>query len=628
MRRPVLAALACLSLGCDPADMYESAPDARPADARPAAQSREALFAEYCATCHADAGGTKAPSLLAMNAMSPALIVFSMTNGRMKTEAAALSFEQQLMVADYIGKAENPNALAVDTRCADTTVDPTPRLSRWGFDAENSGRVPAGTARVTSENVARLELRWAFGLPRAVDARSQPAITADTLFIASSGGALFALDRYTGCTKWRYDAPVPLRTALTLGALNSRPTLFFGDASAHVTAVDALTGEAVWRTETRVGEHSILTGAVVQHEDRLVVPVSSYEVALARDPSFECCKTHGAVMSLAARDGRILWTTHMTESATARGVTAAGVTRWGPSGVSVWSTPTVDAVRGVVYVGTAQNASSPATAYSDSVLALALENGDVVWHFQAMAGDAYNDGCATFPRGPNCPTEAGPDFDIGAAVILAQDSAGIPVLLVGQKSGDVYAIDPDAKGALRWQKRVGSGSALGGIHWGLAVRDHVVFAPVSDPPFPLPGYVPRPGVHALNIDDGSKVWSHAADPACTTTIRDYFSRTELYPACSFFYGFSAAPTVVNDLLFAPSLDGRVNAFDAATGALRWQFDTIREFDTVNGVTAHGGSIDSAGVQAVGEWVYVQSGYSVFGQLPGNVLLAFRLTTED
>ncbi len=107
-------------------------------------------------------------------------------------------------------------------------------------------------------------------------------------------------------------------------------------------------------------------------------------------------------------------------------------------------------------------------------------------------------------------------------------------------------------------------------------------------------------------------------------MRAYFNRDVLYPPCSFYYGFSATPTVVNDVVFAPSLDGRVNAFAAESGKLLWQYETVRPFETVNEVDAHGGSIDAAGVQAAGRMVYVQSGYSLFGQLPGNVLLAFEL----
>ena len=602
----------------------------KPEVERQPALSGEELYATHCAECHAAGDATKAPSLIAMKQTGVSRVLFAITNGTMKTEAATLSLPEQIRVAKFVGTSGTSYQTPQASICDDDEIDLAGGVRRWGFDANNSGRVPPGVSQLDASNVGSLKLKFAFGLPQVSDARSQPVITADTLYAAAVSGSIFALDRFSGCTKWQYDAAVAPRTSLTLGSINQagaqRPVLFFGDAQAGANAVDALTGELVWRSDVGVAEHSMLTGAIIQHEDYLIVPVSMYEVALARDPAYECCKSHGAVTRLSAATGEVLWTTHLTEDAVARGETSAGVKRWGPSGVAVWSTPTVDRKRGLVYVGTAQNASTPATLYSDSVLALSLDTGEIVWHFQATAGDAWNNACADFPPGPNCPKFRGPDFDIGASVVLSKSSSGRDILLVGQKSGDVYAINPDNEGEMIWQQRVGAGSPLGGIHWGLAVHDDKVFAPVSDPEFPIPGYFPRPGLYALNVDDGRVVWKHKVERGCETTMRAYFNRDVLYPPCPFYYGFSATPTVVNDVLFAPGLDGRVNAFAADSGKLLWQYETVRPFDTVNGVDAHGGSIDAAGVQAVGRMIYVQSGYSLFGQLPGNVLLAFELSS--
>ena len=147
---------------------------------------------------------------------------------------------------------------------------------------------------------------------------------------------------------------------------------------------------------------------------------------------------------------------------------------------------------------------------------------------------------------------------------------------------------------------------------------------LREPAFPIPGYYPRPGLYALDVDDGSELWSAPVERGCTTNMFDYFSRDNLYPDCPFYYGLSAAPVVVNDVVFAPSLDGKIRAFAVTDGEQVWNYDTLRAFETINGVEAHGGSIDVAGVQAAGRMIYVQSGYSIFGQLPGNVLLAFRL----
>jgi polyvinyl alcohol dehydrogenase (cytochrome) len=590
-----------------------------------------ALYAANCAACHDNPEIKRAPPLASLTLMGPAQIAFALTNGIMKSEAEGLSIGERLEITTFIAGERTAWTPEPDTYCAganaapDTvSMDLTPRFSRWAVDAQASGRLADNASSIHSGNVAELTLAWAFGLPDVANARSQPVLTEDTLFIAATSGHLFALDRFTGCIRWRSNPPAPPRTALTLGEVQGQPALFFGDMEAHVNAVAAANGVTLWRHEAAITEHTFLTGAVIQHEDRLIVPTSLYEVALAGDPDYECCVSHGGVLALDAATGERLWTTHTTETATPRGETEAGTRTWGPSGVPVWSTPTVDEGRGLVYVGTGQNASLPSTEYSDSVLALRLDTGEIAWHFQAIAGDAYNMACDQNPPGPNCPKWRGPDHDIGAAVVITEDGAGRSRLIVGQKSGDVYALDPDREGALIWQQQVGAGSAFGGIHWGLAVADGVIYAPAADPPFPIPGYRPAPGLYALSIDDGDVLWDAPVARGCETNFFTYMGRTDLYPECSFYFGLSAPPLVVNDLIIIPALDGRLRAFSRHDGEVIWQTDTYRPFATVNGVPAHGGSIDVAGAQAVDDMLYVQSGYAQFGQLPGNALLAYRL----
>ena len=601
-----------------------------------------ALYDQYCASCHDQAlGTTKTPQRAALARLNVSHLVFSMANGSMKTQSAEMNLDQQIAVAIYLA-GESPPYRTPDTAwctgassdSAGETMDLAPVVSRWGLDERGTAAVPAGVSEITAANVGTLELAWAFGLPGATDARSQPVITADTIFLASTSGHLFALDRETGCTRWHRETPAPPRTALALLELEaqaptseSRSLLIYGDIADHVTAVEPRSGEVVWRTAIEVSEHTLLTGAPVPSGDRIVVPVSLSEVPHARDPRYACCRSHGAVAALRASDGKLLWLTETTAEATKQGETSVGTEIWGPSGVPVWSTPTIDRARGLAYVGTGQNASPPATDLSDSVLALDLETGKIAWHWQALAGDVYNDGCSGFPPNANCPKDSGPDFDIGAAVIIHRDAEGTERLLVGQKSGDVYALDPEEPGSVLWTRKAGTGSVLGGVHWGMATSGDTVVVPIADPPFPFPGYQPKPAVVALRVSDGEELWRFDVERGCSTNLMAYFTRDQLYPDCSFYFGFSAAPTIANDVAFAATLDGKVWAFDLSQGSVLWTDDTLRAYDTLNEVAAHGGAIDVAPVLSVGGMVYVQSGYSLFGQLPGNVFLAYRLRPD-
>lgn len=621
-----LAGLLLVAAACE-------APPPPPQRLTDAERESERLWADRCASCHQPAGaagpeGVRAPALDAMRSMSSAAVAFALTNGRMSTQAAGIDPFAIAELAAWVASPLEPYEPRPADSCSDRSVDTEFRaVARWGFDASNSGALAPGVSELRAANVGGLRLAWAFGLPHTVTARSQPAITGDTLFVAAEDGSLFALDRHAGCVKWHRRFPAALRTALTLGDAGDTPALFAGDLDQQVHAVAAASGELLWSSGVALAEHSLLTGGIVQHGNALYVPVSLYEVALAADPDYECCRSHGGVVKLDARTGERLWEAHLTPEAEPRGRTSAGTLRWGPSGVPVWSTPTVDPERGVLYVGTGQNASAPATELSDSVVALDLDTGQVVWHFQSTAGDTYNTACSMMPPGPNCPSWQGPDFDFGASVILARTRAGEPVLLAGQKSGDVFALDPDDAGRMLWHQRAGAGSALGGIHWGMAAASGVVFAPVSDPPYPATGYRPRPGVTAFDAATGERLWEHRLSAPCDTSFLRYLQRDALYPDCSFFFGISAAPALVGDLLFVATLDGTVRALAVDTGAELWSVNTVRPYETVNGVAAHGGSIDAAGVQVAGRMLYVQSGYALFGQLPGNVLLAFELPAE-
>ena len=143
-------------------------------------------------------------------------------------------------------------------------------------------------------------------------------------------------------------------------------------------------------------------------------------------------------------------------------------------GRGVWSTPTVDAARGVLYITTGDNYSHPATDTSDAVMALDLKTGHIVWSQQTTPNDVYNSSCGG--RGTNCPAESGPDYDFGGSAMLVRTPDGRDVLVAGQKSGVVYALDPANKGKLLWQTRVGKGrhqwrrSVGNGERWAQCIR--------------------------------------------------------------------------------------------------------------------------------------------------------------
>lgn len=604
------------------------------ADYLPIAALGGHLFDNHCASCHDDPA-QRAPSRQALSQMALESIMVTLEFGKMQPMAAHLSKLQKGLIAFHLSGDDSASYHWLQqARCsaaASSTGALPPVVGSWGGEHNQRNSV----SQIHSGNVAQLQLAWSMALPRVADMRSQPAVIGDTLYLGDKTGRLWALDRYSGCVRNTIKLASGIRSAITVQESEQGQQLILADSLATVYAIDPTSLAINWQRPVGNSAYSVISGSISAHQQRLYVPISSYEVAAAGQPGHYCCTSHGGVAALDARNGELLWSWQSTAEATQRSLTPAGIAQIGPSGASIWSTPTIDAKRNRLYVGSGENFSHPATATSDAILALDLDSGELLWHFQALAEDVWNAACLT--AGGNCPADAGPDFDFGASVIIASDSLGRERLYAGQKSGHIYALDPDADGALLWQQRIGSGTSNGGIHWGMAAAAGQLFVPLADPERPQRrDYRPQPGLYAVDIDSGELRWSVRAERGCQfdpeqrplvglaatasgaprDISRDY--------ACSYYHGHSAAVTATNDLVFSARLNGEIGAYRHSDGQRLWQQRTALAHQASNGIGGHGGAIDVGGQIVVDEWLYVSSGYGMFGQLPGNLLLAYKL----
>jgi polyvinyl alcohol dehydrogenase (cytochrome) len=444
------------------------------------------------------------------------------------------------------------------------------------------------------------------------------------VFIGTSTGAVYSLDSDNGCTRWGFRAAAPIRGGVTVGDAAGAAAVFFGDSGANVYALNAITGALIWKVRPADHYATIATATPRYYQGAIYQSLASYEEALAGDPKFQCCSFRGSVAALDAATGKKLWQTFtISETPKSTHKSPTGTQQLGPSGAAVWSTPTIDEQSSLLYVATGDNYSDPPTATSDAILAMDLKNGQLLWSKQLTQNDAYNNACS-IPIPGNCPEVHGADYDFGQPPILVSLGAGRRALVIAQKSGMVHAIDPDQKGKILWQTRVGEGGPLGGSQWGSASDGKNVYVAVSD--IKLSG-VPDPkapqgyrlvldpakggGLHALNLNTGAIVWSAKPSP-CPA------SRTDCSPAQS------AAVTAIPGVVFSGSVDGHLRAYSTETGKILWDTSTAREFATINGKTARGGSIDVAGPAVVDGMVFVNSGYGQWGGMAGNVLLAFSL----
>ncbi|HEY0339164.1 MAG TPA: PQQ-binding-like beta-propeller repeat protein [Steroidobacteraceae bacterium] len=575
------------------------------------------LYEQFCSACH-DHPKDRIPARDIIARHTPDEVMQILTNGVMRAQAAGLNMNDRVAVTTFLtgkpptgnaGKVAEPNLCA--QQGAATAANGSSSWNGWGVDLDNTRYQP--DPGLTAADVPHLKVKWAFGY-RASYIYGQPTIVGGRVYVSSSTGRVYSLDAKTGCTHWTFDAGAAVRTAVSVVTIQSgsgkQLATVFGDDSATVYALNADTGKPIWKQRLDQHPDARITGAPVPHGQRLFVPLSSLEELSAAAPGYECCKFRGGVAALDIRDGKLLWRTFtIEEEPRPYKKTENGTQLYGPAGGSVWSAPTLDPKRHLLYVGTGNSYTEIATTRTDSILALDMSTGAVRWANQLHDKDNYVVGCDspdTAGKG-KCPETLGPDVDFGTSPILRTLANGHQILLTGEKSGQVYGLDP-VTGHELWRAQAGVGSSLGGIEWGGAADARMLYVAVSD----AAAKTARPGgLIALRIDTGKQVWrAEPPAPVCSWGPRNCIAAQ------------SQAVSAMPGAVFSGSQDGHLRAYASADGRVIWDFDTAQSFDTVNGVAGVGGSLDNGGATVAGGMVYVNSGYGRITGQPGNVLLAF------
>jgi polyvinyl alcohol dehydrogenase (cytochrome) len=587
------------------------------ASATDLAAKGEVLFKARCASCH-DPAVERAPPKDRLARRFPDDITAALTSGVMQPMAAGLSAEDIHAVVTYL----------TGDGAAEPTADPVlckaswfsrrfslsgPGWNGWSIDSQNSRLQP--NPGIKAADIPRMKVKWSMAY---VGGRyGQPTIVGGRLFLTSSSGRIYSLDAKTGCMHWRFDAAAGVRTTAVIGqfkgASPSGYLVYFGDFQRSVYALDALSGKQVWRVNVESHPRGVLTGAPALYKDQLYVPLSSWEETAGGIGSYACCTARGGLAALNARTGQLVWKTYaigQTPAPTVKNI--AGTQMYGPAGAAVWSAPTIDARRNAVYIGTGDSYTDVIEDGSDAIMALDLATGAVKWRNQVTENDSFLMGC--FPGRPtaNCPTKVGPDHDFGSSPILFTLPGGKDIVLAGQKSGIAFGMDPDDGGKTVWRNKIGAGSALGGIEWGMAADSKRLYVPSTDP-----ARVPnaKPGLFALDPATGRQLWYTAA-PKVTCSFSGRCAN-----------GQSAAPTVIPGLVLSTTQDGHLRAYAVEDGKILWDFDAAgQKYQTINGVrNQSGGTLDVASPTLAGGMMYLISGYSgAAGGTSDNVLLAFSV----
>jgi polyvinyl alcohol dehydrogenase (cytochrome) len=482
----------------------------------------------------------------------------------------------------------------------------------WNFSGQNvfDTHSTTGEHAINADDVGQLGPRWTFTAGGSVSAT--PTVARGVVYVPDWAGDLYAVDAHSGHAIWTDNVPAITGVAGDVSRVSPaywNGELVTGDRTvtatggAEVFAVDARTGALLWKNQVDGDPYALITASPVISDGIAYIGVSSRSETAASSPTFR-----GSVVALDARTGALLWKTYIVPD--------------GYTGGAVWgSNPVVDPFTGLVYVGTGNNYTTPpgvctmpdqtgctlapADNYIDSVVAMNLRTGAVVWSRPTLTADTWT-----------LAQRYGPDFDFGTGPNLFRATIGgkrVDLLGIGQKSGVYWALDP-ADGHIVWATAVGPGGALGGIEWGTATDSRRIYVAVGNTdnvPFTLQGSGPYAG---QTITGGS--WS-ALDPATGAILWQtpdpqgaFVDDGMLSVANGVLYGGSLAPTGDN-----------MYALDTATGVVEWGYPS-------------GGAV-LGGPAIVDGTVYWGSGYHTqwfppplgyFGD--NNKLFAFSLPHRD
>lgn len=575
------------------------------------------LFETKCASCHQSAQAQKAPDASRLRKMTPEA-VFAALSKAPHTQIQGLSDDDKKTVAAHlggrkIGVTEIADAKKMPNQC---TSDPPmndiaggPAWNGWGADPTTNARFqPASAAGLSAAQVPNLKVKWAFGLPLAEEAHSQPTVVGGRVFVGSDAGTVYSVDAASGCVYWSFQAEGAMRVAPTVSSVkgpgSTKYAVYFGDQRANMYGLDADTGKLLWKV--KVDEHPVaqITGTPTLYEGRLYVPMASAEERTAGlSMTYPCCTFRGSVTALDANTGKQIWKTYIIpDPPKPTKKSAKGVQHYGPAGGAVWAAPTIDTKHNALLIGTGDAYTEPTPKNTDAVMALDMSTGKVLWSVQDTENDSWLSGCGgggtNNPDGisENCPEPLGPDFDFGSSMILRTLPDGHRVLVAAQKSGMVWGHDPDQNGKLLWKVQLVDKLALGMITFGGAADDQNAYFGLRSG-----------GIAAVSLKTGEKKW---------------FTPLPGQKPGGPFQGQTAALTVIPGVVFSGAWDGTLRALSTENGKVIWEVNTAHEFKTVNGVKANGGTMASAGPTIVGGTLFVGSGYQFGTGIPGNVLLAF------
>lgn len=476
---------------------------------------------------------------------------------------------------------------------------PTP-WSFAGADLSDSHGMLSSQANVNSptqinpRTASKLAVLWSYPTKGTVSAT--PTVEAGGLYVPDWAGMIYKLDPATGALIWSktmssYTGQYSLaRTSPAIGA----NVIVVGDNNPHagtkpgarVVGINKTTGALAWVTIVDPNPDAYITASPVIYDNMVFVATVSNEEQNADTTGAFTPTFRGSISALNINTGAVVWTFYTVPPGyTGGGIMGSSPVVWLTDHYLIFATGDNYSLPAAVQpcllaAGSnkaAQTACMAPNNYVDSLIALNVYNGALVWGRQMYGSDAWNFGCLYGYA--DCPDPAGTDSDFASAPNLMYDASftGVPddrggksasyILGAGEKSGTYWALNP-ANGGLFWSTFVGKG----GIQWGSATNldDHnLAFVALDNEAHSSNTLVGRNGVPvkwsggawgALNIATGAISWQIPSLGQDLTTPA-YASNAQ------------GGVSFTNRVVFAGSSSGYFVALDANTGQTYWTFNS-------------------------------------------------------
>ncbi|WP_395622837.1 PQQ-binding-like beta-propeller repeat protein [Sphingomonas daechungensis] len=471
------------------------------------------LFENNCAMCH---NGTvpKAPNQVWLEMMAPDAILAAMNGGLMSKQAASLSSQERVQIAEYLSRISladyRPPAPPKQCNSPQLAGGPPPAAVGWGLD--NRRFVPASVAGLSAQDVPKLKVKWAFAYPGAIRARSQPSIGWGTVFVGGHDGTLYAFDLASGCLRWSKRISAEVRTAIVADAATKR--LYFGDILGRAYAVNAMNGAEIWQRKVDNHPNATITGTPSLAAGMLFVPVSSLEVTSAADPAYACCTFRGNVVALDPATGVERWRTFtVPQPARKVGKHSSGTDILGPSGALQGNSP--DSTTLLPSTGSGETTRIAGGREQrrghrrrrEDRKALVDRSADDRRRVERRLHDEECQLSQGEWAGPRC-----------RSLSVADPPGRQGHCRGGPKSGVVHGIDPTT-GKILWRTRLGHGGTQGGVHFGMSAEGNRVLVPINDMADTRDGRkydasIRGAGIHAVDATNGKILWRAFAPNNC------------------------------------------------------------------------------------------------------------------